>query len=118
MLDDIYFLGVLFLELALWRSFVLPGQTQGGTFAWQMDSVLVDGAGPSAKILPFLTLKKRFMSLAKKEAARSMGPVVVGLIFACVSLPASYDGSDCVPFVLLKSTTVSVRMLLCTRSTM
>ena len=84
LLDDIYSMGVLFLEIALWESLVeapLPGQT-----GWRPGpGLLFDPRARPPATLEKHPLRERLCALAKKEAARSMGSIISGVILACLS---------------------------------
>lgn len=87
MLDDIYSLGVVFLEIALGFSFVKSQPTAAQTDSkihWQRHSILMDEGRP-AKPLEAEALRLRLVSQAKKTAARRMGSTIAGLIVSCLS---------------------------------
>ncbi|EFW99881.1 het-s domain containing protein [Grosmannia clavigera kw1407] len=89
MLDDIYSLGVLFLEIALWRSLVEfePQEQRPDTSGLHVN----DGGDTCGK----WALHQRLVTLAREDVARRMGSIVAGLVVACLMcLDASKDEHD------------------------
>lgn len=85
MLDDIYSLGVLFIELALWRSFVsLPDKDQSSTPA-KLQPAKGLTKKDSHEFLGPEDLYKRLVGFATKEVARSMGSIMSELIVSCLT---------------------------------
>lgn len=85
MLDDIYSLGVLFIELALWRSFVVLRNTdESSKSAKWMPAKGLTKEG-SHRFLEPKELHEKLCSLATKEVARSMGSIMSGLILSCLN---------------------------------
>ncbi|KAH6640047.1 hypothetical protein BKA67DRAFT_542571 [Truncatella angustata] len=75
--DDVYALGVLFIELALWTLFV-----RWNSATWERNRGLVSAStrkAPSPE-----AMRVRFLGFARKEVPRAMGGVVGEVIVACL----------------------------------
>lgn len=79
--DDVYALGVVFLELALWTSFSsLQRDERSGEERWCRNRALVDDKGA----VPPEKLRQRFIGMARKDVRRKMGTTVSEVIVACL----------------------------------
>lgn len=83
MLDDIYTLGVVFLELALCFSFVVPQESP--TAPWRPQSILLQDKRDLENTLRSTDLRDHLIRRASAMVPRQMGDTVAGLIVACLS---------------------------------
>ena len=98
MLDDVYSLGVVFLEIALWQSFMYPTHDkQTGHTSWQYIPILErslkekkaqgvkgDPAKRSQLCEPEI-IRRTFVAIAKGEVPRRLGSSISSLIVSCLS---------------------------------
>lgn len=81
MLDDVYSLGVLFLEIARWKSFVDP-HSREQFLPLKRAKALV--APNSNTPLSAERTHSRLCDIAKNEAAREMGSIIADVILKCL----------------------------------
>jgi serine/threonine protein kinase len=85
MLDDIYSLGVVFLELCLWQSFARWRKSPRSPSKedWDPSSAIVESS--SQDLLTPKAMQKRFIELAQEHVPVVLGSTMSKLIQACLT---------------------------------